>query len=343
MRYKLLGRSGLRVSELCLGAMTFGGAGGMGCDAAESRAIFDVFTAAGGNFIDIADMYCGGESERLVGEFIAPHRDDYVVATKFTTYLGGGVAQGGNSRKRMMTAVEQSLKRLNTDHIDLFWMHWWEERTPIDEVMRAFDDLVRQGKILYVGLSDTPAWVTAQAATLAELRGWAPVVATQFEYNLIERTAERDLIPMAKALDLAATCFYPLAAGVLTGKYLGAGPQGPSRQPHGAIPELSLQISQLVVEIAQANGITPAQCALAWLRQAPGRGVLIPIVGARTAAQMRDNLGCLSVSLPQAHFDLLEQATRPELGFPHALLALDIVKSLSTGGTHALIDDHRAW
>src|ERR1700678_1046233 len=231
MNYRLLGQSGLRVSELCLGTMTFGEDWGWGSPKDEARKIYDAFREAGGNFIDTANVYTQGSSEKFVGGFFSGHRDSVVLATKYTnTLTANDPNAGGNQRKSMMQAVEASLKRLKTDYIDLYWLHIWDEITPIEEVMRAFDDLVRQGKILYAGVSDMPAWVVAKANVLAELRGWTSFVGLQIEYSLIERTPERELLPMAADLGLGVTAWSPLAGGLLTGKQLEPGGAKDSRQ-----------------------------------------------------------------------------------------------------------------
>ncbi|HXR09254.1 MAG TPA: aldo/keto reductase, partial [Candidatus Acidoferrales bacterium] len=219
MNYKLLGKSGLRVSELCLGTMTFGEDWGWGANQDESKAIFDAFAAAGGNFIDTADGYTNGTSEKFVGEFVGSERERFVIATKFSfNSHPGDPNAGGNHRKHMVEALHGSLQRLGTDYVDLYWMHAWDELTPVEEVMRALDDLVRAGKVLYVGISDAPAWWIARANTLAEWRGWTPFIGLQIEYNLIARTPERELLPMAAALGLGVTAWSPLASGWLTGK-----------------------------------------------------------------------------------------------------------------------------
>src|SRR6202162_3279081 len=224
MKYRLLGNSGLRVSEAALGTMTFGEDWGCGASKDESRNVYDAFREAGGNFIDTANVYTNGTSETLLGEFMRGHRDKVVLATKYTNAAPGDDANAaGNHRKSMVQALEASLKRLKTDYIDLYWLHIWDQITPIEEVMRAFDDLVRQGKILYAGVSDMPAWVVAKANTLADLRGWTPFVGLQIEYSLIERTPERELLPMAADLGLGVTAWSPLAGGVLTGKQLEVG------------------------------------------------------------------------------------------------------------------------
>ena len=224
MKYRLFGKSGLRVSEAALGTMTFGQERGWGAPKDESRKVYDAFREAGGNFIDTANIYTDGTSESFLGEFLEGHRDSVVLATKYSNAAPGNDPNAaGNHRKSMMQAVEASLKRLRTDYIDLYWVHIWDAITPVEEVMRGLDDLVRQGKVLYVGISDVPAWWIAQANTLADLRGWSRFIGLQIPYNLIERTVERELIPMAKALDIGVTAWSPLSNGVLTGKYHGHG------------------------------------------------------------------------------------------------------------------------
>ena len=264
MRYKLLGKSGLRVSQLCLGAMTFGEDWGWGANRDESQAMFDAFTKAGGNFIDTANVYTNGTSEKLVGEFIHADREKFVVATKYSLNADayGNPNAAGNHRRNMMRSVEESLKRLDTDYIDLYWMHVWDQSTPAEEVMRGFDDLVRQGKILYAGISDTPAWWIAHSNTLAQFRGWSPFVALQIEYSLIERTVERELIPMALAYEMAVTPWAPLAAGILTGKYT-SGVEKTTRG--GKISDERRQIAEAVVAVAKEIEAKPSQVALAWL------------------------------------------------------------------------------
>jgi aryl-alcohol dehydrogenase-like predicted oxidoreductase len=261
MRYRLLGKSGLRVSELCLGTMTFGEDWGWGSSKDECRKVYDAFLEAGGNFIDTANVYTAGTSETLLGEFMAGHRDRLVLATKYTNAAPGKDANAaGNHRKSMMLAVEASLKRLKTDYIDLYWLHIWDQITPIEEVMRAFDDLVRQGKILYAGVSDMPAWLVARANTLAELRGFSSFVGLQIEYSLIERTPERELLPMAAALGVGVTAWSPLAGGVLTGKQFEPGGAKDSRQAHATMqPFLKSDarreaIAREVVAVGRATG-----------------------------------------------------------------------------------------
>ena len=219
LRHVMFGRSGLRVSELCLGAMLFGDARQFGASPEESRNIFDAFASAGGTFIDTADHSADGESERLLGQFLATDRDHFVVSTKWSVSRHGGLQKSGNSRRNMMRAVEGSLRRLATDHIDIYSLHVWDYATPCEEIMRGLDDLVRSGKVHYVAVSDTPAWEISRANMLADLRGWSAFAGIQIEYNLTARTPERDLIPMAIELGLAITAWSPLAGGVLSGKY----------------------------------------------------------------------------------------------------------------------------
>src|SRR5271163_2857864 len=261
MRYKLLGKSGLRVSEVCLGTMTFGEDWGWGASPEESRKVFDTFLEAGGNFIDTANVYTNETSEQLLGEFMAGHRDKIVLATKYTNAgPGKDPNAAGNHRKSMVQALEASLNRLKCDYIDLYWLHIWDQITPIEEVMRAFDDLLRQGKILYAGVSDMPAWLVARANTLAELRGWTSFVGLQIEYSLIERTPERDLLPMAADLGVGVTAWSPLAGGVLTGKQLEPGGAKESRQSHGFMQQFMQSnarkeaVAREVVAVARESG-----------------------------------------------------------------------------------------
>ena len=341
MRYKLLGRSGLRVSELCLGTMTFGEDWGWGASKEESRKMYDAFLEAGGNFIDTANLYTGGTSERFLGEFMGSERGRVVLATKYTNSAPGKDPNAaGNHRKSMMQAVEASLKRLNTDYIDLYWLHIWDFFTPIDEIMRAFDDLVRAGKVLYVGISDAPAWVVSRANTMADLKGWSPFVALQIEYSLIERTPERELIPMARELDLAVTPWSPLASGVLTGKHAGQTSGEPSRTQGAVLDERKQRIVAAVQQVASETGKSAAQVALSWVRQQPG--LMIPILGARKLSQLEDNLGALELQLTPEQLNTLSEASKIELGFPHEFYAKDMVRGFVYGGMRDKIDNHRS-
>lgn len=341
--YRLLGRSGLRVSPLALGAMTFGTDWNWGADEAEARRIFDAYVERGGNFIDTANRYTEGTSERFVGEFAKGRRDSLVIATKYTLPMRpGDPNSGGNHRKAMVRSLEDSLKRLGTDYLDLFYLHAWDFTTPVEEIMRAFDDLVRAGKVLYLGLSDIPAWQASRMQTIADLRGWAPLVAMQVEYNLIERTVERDVVPMAAELGLGVIPWSPLASGVLTGKYsradLGQMPSGSAAEGtrrdvaagNGALTERGLAIADVVKEVASEIGHSPAQVALAWTLLNPA--VTAPIIGARTLAQLEDNLGALEVALDEGQRARLQAASAIDLGFPHDFLARPMTKAIVSGG-----------
>src|SRR5690348_3512007 len=274
MKYRLLGKSGLRVSEASLGTMTFGDEWGWGSPKAEAQKVYETYREAGGNFIDTANFYTTGTSEKFLGEFMQGHRESVVLATKYSNAAPGNDPNAaGNHRKNMMQAVEASLKRLQTDYIDLYWVHIWDGITPVEEVMRGLDDLVRQGKVLYVGISDAPAWWVAQANTLAELRGWTQFIGLQLEYSLIERTVERELIPMAKALNLGVLAFSPLAGGFLTGKYHGEGNPDGGRMTNEGVkafyPEREQRAASMisaVKSVSEQTGRSMAQVALAWLR-----------------------------------------------------------------------------
>src|SRR5215469_8360029 len=313
MKYRLLGNSGLRVSELALGAMTFGEDWGWGAGKEEAKKLYDAYREAGGNFLDTANLYTNGSSESFLGEFLQDHRQSIVLATKYTNAMPGTDPNAaGNHRKSMMQAVEASLKRLKTDYIDLYWVHVWDQITPVEEVMRALDDLVRQGKILYTGISDAPAWWVAQANTLAHLRGWSPFIGLQIEYSLIERTVERELIPMAKALDLGVTAWSPLSSGVLTGKYHGHGSSEGGRMSSEMVKEFmpeeqrAKRIVAAVKAVADEASHSMAQVALAWLRYRPVP--VIPIIGARKLSQFKDNLASSVVSLSAEQLKTLNEA-----------------------------------
>ncbi|MFG1792349.1 aldo/keto reductase [Nocardia sp. NPDC049149] len=339
--YRLLGRSGLRVSPLALGAMTFGLDLGWGADKDESRKVFDTYVERGGNFIDTASQYTNGTSEQMLGEFTADNRESLVLATKYTMLRRpNDPNSGGNQRKSMMASVEASLRKLNTDYIDLLYLHVWDATTPVDEILRGMDDLVRAGKVLYVGISDAPAWQVSRMQTIADLRGWSPLIALQVEYSLIERTVERDLVPMARELGLGVIPWSPLGGGVLTGKYSRADLNHPAQASvtgtrkdvvvaAGSLTERALDIADVVKEVAAELGVTPAQVALAWTLRNPG--VTAPIIGARTAAQLEDNLGALDVEFEAAQVDRLEQASAIELGFPHEMLARAMTRSVVQG------------
>src|SRR5512134_935783 len=317
MRYRLLGNTGLRVSELCLGTMTFGEEWGWGSAKEDSRKIFDAFAEAGGNFVDTANLYTNGTSEKYTGEFLKGRRERFVLATKYTLNMRPDDPNGGgNHRKNLVQSLEASLSRLGTEYIDLYWVHAFDFMTPVEEMMRALDDAVRAGKVLYVGISDAPAWIVSQANTLATLKGWSPFAALQIQYNLADRSPERDLLPMAKALDLAVTPWGVLGGGVLTGKYKSSKdrPAGTRYAKDEAwaeavVTERSVRIAETVLQVAKETGRTAPQVALSWVRQQPF-GVIVPIVGAKTAAQLRDNLGCLDFTLAADPLARLDAASR---------------------------------
>ena len=337
MKYRLLGNSGLRVSEAALGTMTFGDDWGWGTAKDEARKVYDAFRDAGGNFIDTANIYTNGTSESFLGDFMEGHRQSVVLATKYTNaFPGTDPNAAGNQRKNMMQAVEGSLKRLKTDYIDLYWVHIWDQLTPVEEVMRGLDDLVRAGKVLYTGISDAPAWWIAQANTLAHLRGWSPFVGIQIEYSLIERTVERELIPMARALNIGVTAWSPLAGGVLTGKYHGHGSAEQARMTTEMAkdfmpePVRSARIVAAVKKVSDETGRGMAQVALAWLRY---RSVpVIPIIGARKMTQLEDNLASFELTLSADQLKTLDEASVIELGFPYEMYAKAMPRAICYGG-----------
>ena len=344
MRYKLLGNSGLRVSELALGTMTFGQDWGWGADATESRRIFDLYIDRGGNLVDTAVNYTNGASERLLGEFLREKRERVVLATKFTMAREpGNPNSGGNHRLNLLRSVEQSLRQLGTDRIDLFYLHAWDFTTQPEEVMRGLDDLVRAGKIVYAGICNTPAWRIAQVQTRAELFGWTPFVALQVEYSLIERTVEHELIPMAAALGLGVLPWSPLGGGVLTGKYTRADIVD-SREAgvaatrkgvmasSGQLSDRALGIADVVRSVAQEIGATASQVALAWTLSNPA--VTAPVIGARTLTQAKDNLGALGVVLSDEQRARLEAASVPEPIFPARFVGRPLVQQLIFGGSN---------
>jgi aryl-alcohol dehydrogenase-like predicted oxidoreductase len=338
MQYRLLGNSGLRVAEICLGTMTFGEDWGWGSSKDEAHKMYDAYREAGGNFLDTANLYTMGSSEKFVGEFIRPHRGEVVLATKYTLSAPGKDPNaGGNQRKNMVQAIEASLKRLDTDYVDLYWLHIWDQITPVDEVMRGFDDLVRAGKVLYAGVSDAPAWWIAQANTIADLRGWTRFVALQIEYSLIERSVERELTPMAKALGVTITAWSPLAGGVLSGKYHGGAQAKDARynsEMMQAVQVKGERVEKIVTalkQVSQQVGRSAAQVAIAWLlhRDQP----IIPIIGTRKMAQLHDNLAALDLKLNPDQLRLLDEASAIPLGFPHDFYASDMVRGFVYGGT----------
>ena len=342
MRYKLLGKSGLRVSELALGTMTFGEEWGWGSSKEESKKVFDVFTNAGGNFIDTANRYTEGTSEKFVGEFIKSDRNHFVLATKYTLKTKSGDPNySGNHRKNMMNSIDESLKRLNTEYIDLYYLHAWDFTTPEEEVLRGLDDLVRAGKIHYIGISDTPAWIVSRMNAIAELRGWTQFVALQIKYSLLERTIERELLPMARKLDLAVTPWAVIGGGILTGKYNKNKNEEGRAQLHKSIKEDNLKVAEKVIEISNEVGCTPVQVAINWVRQQPG--VIIPIIGAKSEKQLKENINCLKFSLNEQQLNKLNDVSKIELGFPHTFLNSDNIRDITFSGTFGQIDNHHKF
>src|SRR3954468_13697255 len=335
--YVTLGRSGLRVSPFCLGAMTFGEDWGWGSSVAESEQIMSRFMERGGNFIDTANVYTKGHSEKIIGDFIGrdpSKRERVVIATKFFGSLYPGDPNGGGAgRKTIVASCEQSLRRLQTDYIDLYWMHCWDVHTPVAETMRALDDLVSSGKVRYVGFSDTPAWKVAQAQTMAQFRGWAPLVALQIEYSLLERTVEGELIPMALEMGLGVTPWSPLKSGVLSGKYTreNAATVKADRGERVTqnLGEKVYAIIDELIAIGKEQQASPASIALAWVQGRPG--VASTIIGARRMDQLEQNLAALDVALTPAHVASLDRLSAPTLNFPAAFMHMATM--FSQGGT----------
>jgi aryl-alcohol dehydrogenase-like predicted oxidoreductase len=341
MRYQLLGRSGLRVSELALGTMTFGEDWGWGASKDESRRIFDAFVKAGGNFIDTACNYTEGASEKFVGEFVASDRDYYVIATKYSLRPRHANPKdpnaGGNNRKNMIRSVESSLKRLNTDHIDLLYLHMWDYTTSVEEVMRGFDDLIKAGKVLYVGFSDTPAYIVSKANMLADLRSLSPVVAIQLPYNLLRRDPERELFPMATEEDIGVTVWGMLGGGVLTGKYRDEG----AIKRYQEASEEGMAVGDKVVELAKEIGRTPSQIAINWVRLQRAKAQIIPILGARSLDQLKDNLGVLEFELNSEEMQKIDELSDFKPGFPLTFLREASILELIHGKTYGVLDLHR--
>ncbi|MCH7723838.1 MAG: aldo/keto reductase [Bacteroidetes bacterium] len=342
MNYKLFGKSGLRVSELALGTMTFGEEWGWGVNKEESQKVFDTYANAGGNFIDTANRYTEGTSEKFVGEFIASDREHFVVATKYTLFMRRDDPNfSGNHRKNMVQALEASLKRLDTDFIDLYWLHAWDFTTPEEEVLRTLDDMVRAGKILYIGISDTPAWIVSRMNAIAELRGWTQFTGLQIKYSLLERTVERELLPMARKLDMAVTPWAVLGGGILSGKYNKNKDEEGRAKIYKSINDDNLRIAAEVIKAADEIGKTPSQVALNWVRQQPG--VIIPIIGAKTEEQLKDNLECLNFTLSEKHMNQLSEASKIDMGFPHDFLASETIVDIIYGGTYNDIINHHKF
>jgi len=324
--YITLGRSGLRVSRLCLGTMTFGTEWGWGADEGTSAAIFDRYLEAGGNFIDTADGYTNGKSEEICGQLIRERglRDRIVLATKFTfNAQPGNPNAGGNGRKNAMRALEGSLRRLGTDYVDLYWMHAWDQTTPVEEVLATFDLMVRSGKVRYAGFSDVPAWYAARACTIAQFAHSTPVIALQLEYSLVERGIEREHVPLAREIGLGVCPWSPLASGFLAGKYK-RGDEGGGRldtlKSSGnpvfeKLTERNFRIVDVLLEVAAQLGRPPAEVALHWV--ASQAAVASVIIGATKLAQLESNLRALDFAMPDEHAARLNEASRLERSHPY--------------------------
>ncbi len=340
MRYKLFGNhTGLRVSEFALGTGNFGTGWGYGSTPDVAKQIFDAYAEAGGNFIDTADSYQFGQSETILSDLIAAERDNFVLATKYSHGASANVGPSvvGNSRKSMIQAVEASLKRLKTERIDLLWAHMSDEMTPIDEIVRGFEDLVRAGKIVYAGFSNFPAWRIASGATIAALRGWTPIVGLQTEYSLVERTADRELLPMARGFGLGVVGWSPLGGGLLTGKYR-KGEEGRATGlgvviQHEDSTQRTLIIDE-VIAIAAEIGVTPSQVGIAWVA---AKGVL-PIIGPKTLDQFRDNIGAAALVLTNEQIERLDRVSAIALGAPHELIGSVRTRQRLTGGKLEVLD-----
>lgn len=341
MKYKLLGRSGLRVSELALGTMTFGEDWGWGASKQESWRMLDTYSEAGGNFIDTACNYTEGTSEKFVGEFIASNRDYFVVATKFSLRARGDDQNdpnfGGNNRKNLMRSVKSSLKRLNTDYIDLLYLHMWDYTTPISEIMVALDDLVRSGKVHYIGFSDTPAYIVAKANMFADSHALTPVTAIQVPYNVLRRDPERELFPMSREENIAVTAWGLVGGGVLTGKYKD---QDTEKRYDEASDE-ALASAEKIVEISTTIGKSPAQVAINWVRQQQAKAQIIPILGARSVKQLEDNLGVLDFELTEDQLEEIAGFSDFKVGFPWEFLHESYVLELIHGKTYPDLEFHR--
>jgi aryl-alcohol dehydrogenase-like predicted oxidoreductase len=340
MRYRYLGRSGLRVSNLSLGTGNFGIAWGHGATPAEAQAMYDQYRGAGGNFIDTSTNYQFGEAEVYLADMIASDRDDVVVATKYTngTTLDSSLQMTGNGRKSMVQSVEASLRRLKTDRIDMLWAHASDNSTPMEEMLRAFDDLVRSGTVLYVGLSNFEAWRIAAGAVVANLRGWAPLAAIQVEYSLVERAAERDLLPMAEAFGMGVLGYSPLGGGMLTGKYRrgesGRAQSSISQFMHKEDDDNKGTILDAVQTIADETDVTPGEVAIRW---SMAKGV-IPIVGPRTTEQLGMNLAAADLELSPEQIKRLDAASAIRLGYPHDFRTDAGARHAVTGGKADLLD-----
>ncbi|CAN5202074.1 aldo/keto reductase [soil metagenome] len=340
MNSRLFGQSGLRVSELCLGTMGFGTEWKWGADKNLSKQIFDIYANAGGNFLDTANRYTEGSSEKFLGEFIKADRDHFVLATKYSLRdQPGDLNCAGNHRKNMMRSVRESLKRLNTEFIDILWIHAWDSWTPTEEIMKGMEDLVTRGIVHYIGVSDTPAWVVSQANTIAQFRGWSQFIGLQIEYSLLQRTVEAELLPVAKAFGMTITPWAPLGGGALTGKYL-KGEKGRLPESSSRLGDRAIVITKKVIEIAERLNVSPSQVAINWTRQGKGQSI-IPIVGATKVFQIDDVLGCLKFELPKEVIDELNQVSKIDLPFPQKFYVEPGVLDVLYGGKKDTMRDSR--
>lgn len=332
MKHILLGRSGLRVSELCLGGLTFGEPKFIKKEnfssERQSFAVLEHFAGAGGNFIDTSSLYGNGSSEKIIGEFVKQERNHFVIGTKFSLSEKRTPSKTGNSRKNMILSVEQSLRNLNTDYIDMLWLHIWDEVTPAEEFMRGFDDLVSSGKILYAGISSAPAWKICQAKTIADLRGWSPLIGIQISYSLFKRDAERELLPMAKELELGITAFEVFARGSLLPKPQGNPPDTQGTSTHIATSDKNHQIREVILALSKEIEAPPARIALAYVLQNRRYGKIIPIVGARTQEQIKENLECINLKLSSEHLQMIDSVSAVDLGYPHTAISHSQTKKL---------------
>lgn len=336
--YLTLGNSGLRVSPFCLGAMTFGEDNGFGSSVQDSEAILSRYLEHGGNFIDTANIYTKGHSEKIIGDFFAQRktqRDRVVLATKFFASLHAGDPNGGGAgRKAIIAQCNESLRRLQTDYLDLYWLHNWDRFTPVEETMRALDDLVHAGKVRYIGFSDAPAWKVTQAQIIAHFRGWAPLIGLQIEYSLLERTVEGELIPMAQELGLGVTPWSPLKMGALSGKYTrenGRKMEGMRGMFVGEFADKHYAIIDELQKLASEVNASVAAVALAWVQSRPG--VTSTIIGARTMEQLEANIKALDVHLTSEQIASLDSVSKPVLNFPAEFNALRSPNFAHTGAT----------
>lgn len=331
MKYKLLGASGLRVSEIALGTLNFGESKAWGVAEADALAILGAFVERGGTLIDTAPNYAGGAAERIVGAFAQRGRERVLISTKYTASGDPHVLAGGNSARTMIRSVEESLGRLQTDYIDVLWLHFWDGTTPLAEILRGFNHLAAAGKVRYFGFSDIPAWLVSRAVTMAELRGWAPPIAVQVEYSLAARDVEREFLPMADALDLGVVGWGAMAAGAL------GGAAAPARRPKDKIPKAVRAAVEQVERIAGECGVSSRALALRWLLGGSPTERLVPLIGARSVDQLVETLDAAEGDLAPEIVEALSRATAPRLGFPHDLIGSPYLRRFAIGEGNSLM------